>query len=165
MADDIYKAEHDLIQHGKPLINQMGADMAVERSVLNNAVKDQLMFVEDLLQHYLPTAPRGWGDDTKMPHEWGSMDTYDDMRNRLRLAALMMDTLLDPFAATEGLTDQEVLQGILVLAECGLCAVAAGVLQAAGLDDDNDYAILARRARQIEKANNLEPNSLFPSDQ
>jgi len=156
--------EHDLIQEGQPLINAMGANMAAERSVLNQAVKDQLTFVEDLLQHYLPTAPRGWGDDNQMPHEWGSMDTYDDMRNSLRFAALLMDNLLDPFAPKD-MDDEEVLRRTIVLSECGLCALAAPVIQAAGLEGDDDFAILARTARALEKANDLEPNSLFPTDE
>jgi hypothetical protein len=165
MSDESKKAEHDLIKEGLPLINMMGAQTAAERSTMNEATKAQLAFVRDQLDHYLPTAPRGWGDDSKMPHEWGSMDTYDDMRNSLRFAAILMDGLLDPFIEV---TDEvEELRVAIVIAECGLCAVADEVLALAGLDDEGDgdeYQILARTARRVEAERGLEPNTLFPSD-
>ena len=154
---------------GLPWINRMGAEAARNRTVLNAACHAQLTFVYHELQHYLPSEPRGWGEDSKMPHEWGSMDTYDDMRNSLRLAAMMMDRLLDPFA-DQDTDDTEVLREIIVRSESGLCATADEVLVAADLidtdeDPDRQYRELRKTARRIEKQDGLDSNSLFPTDE
>lgn len=164
MTEDPRKTEHDLIQEALPLINMIGADAAKRQPFLNAAIKAQLTFVHDQLIHYLPVGERGWGDDTKMPHEWGSMDTYDDMRNSLRLATMMMDDFLDPFVDTTAEDPVITLRRWIVLAECGVCAVAGEVLTAAGLDGEDDFDLLAETAREIEKQRDLEPNSLFPMD-
>jgi len=165
MTDDVKKTEAELIAAAKPLINMMGAETAAERSILNKAAKAQLTFVKEQLDHYLPTAPRGWGDDEQMPHEWGSMDTYDDMRNCLRFAATLMDGLLDPFI--EVTDEAEELRVLIVISECGLCAVAEDVLTAAGLDDEEEdsFIVLARTARRVETERGMEANTLFPTSQ
>jgi len=152
---------------GLPFINRMGAEAARNRTVLNAACHAQLTFVYGQLQHYLPSEPRGFGEDTKMPHEWGSMDTYDDMRNSLRLAAMMMDGLCDPFAPQDT-DDTEAIRELIVLSECGICATAEEVLVAADLqtteeDPDRDFRELAKTARRLELERGLEPNSLFPA--
>ena len=152
---------------GLPWINRMGAEAARNRTVLNAACHAQLTFVYHELQHYLPSEPRGWGEDSKMPHEWGSMDTYDDMRNSLRLAAMMMDGLCDPFAPQDT-DDTEAIRELIVLSECGICATAEEVLVAADLqtteeDPDRDFRELAKTARRLELERGLEPNSLFPT--
>jgi hypothetical protein len=86
MPDDSRDTERELIQQGAPLINAIGMNTAERRAALNKAVKGQLELVEAELKWYLHN------DHDQMPHEWGSMDTYDDMRNSLRLAAALMDT-------------------------------------------------------------------------
>jgi hypothetical protein len=163
----MHPEEDDLF--GLPFINRMGAEAARNRTVLNAACHSQLTYVYHELIHYLPAAPRGFGEDSKMPHEWGSMDSYDDMRNSLRLAAMMMDMLLDPFT-DQDTDDAEVIREAIVLSECGICAVADGVLNAANLEDtdeDPDHTIneLAKTARHIEKRDGREKNSLFPTSE
>ena len=163
MSDDLHRDEAELISALNPPINAMGANMAAERDLLNKALHAQLTFVREQLDHYLPTKPRGWGDDSQMPHEWGSMDTYDDMRNSMRLAALMADDLLDPISPRSD--DQaEQLRQVIVAAESGLCAVASEVLELAGLAGDDDFEVLAKSARAYEQRMHLEPNSVYPTD-
>lgn len=145
-----------------PPINQMGVD-ASERSGLNWAIKAQLKYVYEDLTCYIPTAPRGFGDDNQMPHEWGSMDSYDDTRNALRFAATLMDMALDPFIDFPP-DPVEALKAIIIHAECGVCCLAPEIDKAIAPNEEDDiFDILAVTAREMEKAQGLEPNTIFPS--
>jgi hypothetical protein len=99
---EIKKAERELIETTKPLINQMGIDAAEKRHKLNELTQSQLLYVREMLSDYVPVADkdREWDEDEErrqqMPHEWGSMDTYDDMRNSLHLASIMLDNVITP---------------------------------------------------------------------
>jgi len=121
MTDDSHKTEHDLLAEGAPLINQMGIDKGKSRPKMREALKAQLAMVHEGLEQYIPTKPRGYADDNLMPHEWGSMDTYDDMRNSMRFAAMLMDAMLDPFDTEED--ELKVLRGVIRESEVGLCAI------------------------------------------
>jgi hypothetical protein len=143
MPDDSRDTERELIQQGAPLINAIGMNTAERRAALNKAVKGQLELVEAELKWYLHN------DHDQMPHEWGSMDTYDDMRNSLRLAAALMDTLLDPFV-----DDQEAIdQARRAFAyEGSICAVHDDVLLALFGTTDDDEVWAAVEAIQNEQS-------------
>jgi hypothetical protein len=143
MPDDSRDTERELIQQGAPLINAIGMNTAERRAALNKAVKGQLELVEAELKWYLHN------DHDQMPHEWGSMDTYDDMRNSLRLAAALMDTLLDPFV-----DDQEAIdQARRAFAyEGSMCAVHDDVLLALFGTTDDDEVWAAVEAIQNEQS-------------
>lgn len=48
----------------------------------NDLVRSQLETVRDNVTHYL--------EKDEMPHEWGSMDSLDDMRNSMDIASALM---------------------------------------------------------------------------
>jgi hypothetical protein len=114
------------------VINQMGMDTARERDRLNELTKAQMEFVREGLSYYLGHEGREQMPDSvgQMPHEWGSMDTYDDMRNSMRLATIMLDSLLAPemFLPEDAkLDDEEGLRNWLrkmVMEEGSICAIA-----------------------------------------
>jgi hypothetical protein len=78
-----------------PIINQMGVEAAAQRPLINQALRFQLEHVETECKHYLGVGAE-IGSDTAglMPHEWGSLDSYDDMRNTLAVALELADNLL-----------------------------------------------------------------------
>jgi hypothetical protein len=108
---------------GLPLINQMGVDGAAGNPRLNKAVRLQLEHVRDELSHYL-------ADPEQMPHEWGSLDSLDDMRNSMWVATAFMDELL--------WTDNEEEYMRWVIAQRGMCAIPKEVEQLAFPDMDDD---------------------------
>jgi hypothetical protein len=110
---------------GLPLINGMGVNEAATKGILNTWVKQQLTHVHSEAASYVPMAPRGFGDDNQMPHEWGSMDSYDDMRNSMRAGIMLMDPLLDPFDQVDPRSYIEWHQNLIVevVYECGLCSL------------------------------------------
>lgn len=130
--NDPNKTEHDLLNEGQaPLINQMGIDAAAQSPNIREALKLQLKSVHEQIEHYLPTKARGWGDDDKMPHEWGSLDTYDDMRNSVRALSVLLEGVLD------GNDKETVLDAAC---EGGACAIAFGdiVMRLGEFKDEDD---------------------------
>src|SRR5437868_2545675 len=94
MHDNPKEIEHDLLAEMQPPLNAMGAQAAARHDLVNKAVKAQLELVRDWASDYVNVDGRGYGEG-QMPHEWGSMDTYDDMRNSIRGASLLLEELLD----------------------------------------------------------------------
>lgn len=110
---------------GLPLINAMGVNEAATKAILNTWVRQQLTFVHAEATSYVPIGTRNYGDDNQMPHEWGSMDSYDDMRNAMRAGVMLMDPLLDPFNKVDPRSYLEWHQALAtnIVNECGLCAI------------------------------------------
>lgn len=75
-----------MLNEGMPIINRLGPGMAQQNALLNTAVRHQLKHVQGELAHYL--------GEERMPHEWGSLDSLDDMRNSMAVATALMDELL-----------------------------------------------------------------------
>lgn len=123
--------EREAIQAGLPPINEMGRQ-AAEDSGLNDVVRAQLRYADELLGHYIARDPRGWGDDAQMPHEWGSLDSYDDMRTALHVAGDLLDHLLDEPADTAQANVIEVIKGR------NLGGIAGEVLDFVGFDEANE---------------------------
>lgn len=118
---EAHDQEKALLQDGPlPLINAMGASAAASHPIINAAVRAQLEVVLNEATHYLE-------DPKQMPHQWGSMDTYDDMRNSVRAVSMLLECLLDGPVDGEG---SEAERKLLREAarESGLCAISERLL-------------------------------------
>jgi len=81
-------------------INQGLSDAANESSLWQKAIRAQFAFLRDELDHYLTAGERmerlvTMGTANLMPHQWGSIDSYDDMRAALNLAKDLFDQAFD----------------------------------------------------------------------
>ena len=101
---------------GVPL-NVIGAAAATERSAMNDAVRGQLGLIA--------AEAAAYNEEAQMPHEWGSIDSFDDMRNALWVALELMDNLM------YGPEDEEIVFIRKTIAERGICAAAEEVWNAA----------------------------------
>jgi hypothetical protein len=101
-----------------PILNAIGPAAAEERPQLNAAIRGQLKLIHDQTEHYL-------SDPDQMPHEWGSIDSFDDMRNSLFVGVELMDHLMYG-------PDEDVTVFIRrTIADRGMCASAQEVWNAA----------------------------------
>lgn len=105
-------------------INRMGADDSAERPRLNRAIRAQL---EEIAGEAL-----GYISGEEMPHEWGSLDSFDDMRNSLAVGLALMDNLL-----MSPDSEDDVIKAAIV--DRGLCATAEGVWAELWPDSGLDY--------------------------
>lgn len=77
------QAERRLIEEMKPAINMMGVRAAESHREFQRIIRLQLEVVAHELEGYIA--------DEQMPHEWGSLDSLDDMRNSLYTAHCLME--------------------------------------------------------------------------
>jgi len=76
------------------LINLHASEHSSEQPELNKLIRAQLQVVEDNLNCYLHhDGLNGLENPTRMPHEWGSLDSLDDMRNSLYTAHYLLEML------------------------------------------------------------------------
>jgi hypothetical protein len=92
MSDDqpkesIRNTERRLIEDMQPLMNVAAADATKTLTDFNAILRAQLAVVQKELEMYIA--------DGQMPHEWGSIDSMDDMRNSLYTAHYLMEMLQD----------------------------------------------------------------------
>lgn len=135
---DIRDTEKAMLNESMPLLNAIGADAAASHPLINAAVRAQLVDVRDEADYYVK-------DPKQMPHEWGSMDSYDDMRNSVTGLSMLLEALLDGPCyvdhrkGTQEEEDRQLLRE--VVRECP-CAVAREVVELAypGMGDDERYA-------------------------
>lgn len=109
---ELQDLEKNLIQQGQPTINMMGAQAAESTAILGRLVKAQLKSLGEDCADYVS------GD--QMPHEWGSLDSYDDMRGAIHWAEAMLEAVIDPMfpsdfqnAPDHDLTTEDGVRGFL----------------------------------------------------
>ena len=119
------------------MINRALADNANAQPDIQRLIRAQLETVKDLLDNYLTTGAQLCDDSTIieepwwMPHQWGSMDSLDDMRNSLYLAEAMLDQLaLGDIPFDDFKKNREEL--------ASPCATHPDVLTALGYNHDTD---------------------------
>lgn len=74
------------------MINRELMGNQASHDVLNKILRAQLELLQGEVNGYLAPAPDG---STRMPHEWGSIDSYDDMRNATDTALTLLNKLQD----------------------------------------------------------------------
>ena len=85
--ESIRNAERRLIEELQPMMNIQAARTTQQMSRFNEILRLQLAVVQREVEGYIA--------DVQMPHEWGSIDSMDDMRNSLYCANYLMGMLQD----------------------------------------------------------------------
>jgi len=85
--ESIRNAERRLIEELQPMMNIQAARTTQQMSRFNEILRLQLAVVQREVEGYIA--------DVQMPHEWGSIDSMDDMRNSLYVANYLMEMLQD----------------------------------------------------------------------
>jgi len=83
-----------MIEEMQPAINMMGVEAAASNKNFQRIIRLQLELVQHELSSYIA--------DEQMPHQWGSLDSLDDMRNSLYTAHYLMDIHTNLVAGFEG---------------------------------------------------------------
>jgi hypothetical protein len=78
-------------------INRELSGSANASPLWQQAVRAQLQFCANEVDHYLTAALKmGAPLEGLLPHQWGSMDSFDDMRTVLAFTAALFSDALDP---------------------------------------------------------------------
>jgi hypothetical protein len=100
-------------------INRTLADNANAAPIWQEAIRAQFKFLYGEIAHYMTAGKRmedlvTFGTAELMPHQWGSIDSYDDMRSTLTLASELFDQALDAPADEEKQREKlrELLDGL-----------------------------------------------------
>lgn len=72
----------------------MAEGNSAKNELLNTILRKQLELLKVELDSYLSGDPLGRGDQL-MPHQWGSLDSFDDMRNATSTAHSLLDAMQD----------------------------------------------------------------------
>jgi hypothetical protein len=88
--ESIRNTERRLIEDMQPMMNVQAARTTQQMTRFNEILRLQLAVVQRELESYIA--------DGQMPHEWGSIDSMDDMRNSLYVANYLMEMLQDVIA-------------------------------------------------------------------
>lgn len=107
-------------------INRALSEAAGHNEIINEAVDAALRTVRDFSGDYLPEKYND-GRREAMPHEWGSIDRYDDMRNCLGIAYELIGGLFDAYEDEEA--QREFVRR--AIRDHSVCAVESDLMQLA----------------------------------
>jgi hypothetical protein len=131
MTDEsLRNTERRLIEEGQPLINMMGVHAADAHKDFQRIIRLQLEEVQRVLSYYIA--------DEQMPHEWGSLDSLDDMRNSLYTAHLLMEMHTNLVVGSEEDPLEHLRQNFADI--FSPCSTADGVEKILGWTWEDQYA-------------------------